>query len=363
MIMKIAHVLSANEYYPFGIIMPNRDFSAKSYRYGFNGKERDDEGLGGGGSTYDYGFRIYNAQIGRFLSEDPLTSEYSMLTPYQYAANSPISGVDLDGLEYYYAADGNLIGRVGTSTKVRVVSEKNIEDKGFDYFQNIANSPSRTDQSKNTILSFYSQPLTIFLNRIDDVTGGAQVVGYTTDCNATACEQLENEGVTPEGRWQGKTMLVDNALQSQYNDPSSGEYHPQLTEDDAQAVITAYYELSKGNPVLTGVSEVTSSEPNGGVESRNLNVMTEHFVVIVGAGWDDEGFFFNYMDNAPNDANGANTGGNLSNNKFYYDFSTGSLLDDTTPPMSYAGVIRYNVTEVRRNQETDYENDATPSSP
>ena len=43
-----------------------------AYRYGFNGKELDPEGMGGGQSTYDYGFRIYNPALGKFLSVDPL---------------------------------------------------------------------------------------------------------------------------------------------------------------------------------------------------------------------------------------------------------------------------------------------------
>ncbi len=70
-----------------------------AYRYGFNGKELDPEGMGGGGSTYDYGFRIYNPNIARFLSVDPLTKEYPELTPYQFASNTPIQAIDLDGLE------------------------------------------------------------------------------------------------------------------------------------------------------------------------------------------------------------------------------------------------------------------------
>ncbi|MBK8887532.1 MAG: hypothetical protein IPN46_13740 [Saprospiraceae bacterium] len=48
---------------------------------------------------YDYGFRIYNPSIGKFLSVDPLTKSYPMLTPYQFASNSPIANSDLDGLE------------------------------------------------------------------------------------------------------------------------------------------------------------------------------------------------------------------------------------------------------------------------
>jgi hypothetical protein len=58
--------------------------------------------MGGGGSTYDYGFRIYNPQIAKFLSVDPLSSEYPFYTPYQFSGNKPISNIDLDGREDLY---------------------------------------------------------------------------------------------------------------------------------------------------------------------------------------------------------------------------------------------------------------------
>jgi hypothetical protein len=32
-------------------------------------------------------------------------SEYSELIPYQFASNSPIEGIDLDELEFYYTTD------------------------------------------------------------------------------------------------------------------------------------------------------------------------------------------------------------------------------------------------------------------
>jgi RHS repeat-associated protein len=79
--------------------MPSVNFSGSNYRYGFNGKELDPEGMGGGQSTYDYGFRIYNPAIAKFLSVDPLAPEYPWYTPYQFAGNSPITFLDLDGLE------------------------------------------------------------------------------------------------------------------------------------------------------------------------------------------------------------------------------------------------------------------------
>ncbi|MFM9911469.1 MAG: RHS repeat domain-containing protein [Chitinophagaceae bacterium] len=80
--------------------MPGRTYTAPSttYRYGFNGKEEDDE-VKGDGNQQDYGMRIYDPRLGRFFSVDPLTHEYPELTPYQFASNRPIVEVDLDGLE------------------------------------------------------------------------------------------------------------------------------------------------------------------------------------------------------------------------------------------------------------------------
>jgi len=107
--------------------MPGREFSNGSeYRYGFNGKENDNE-VKGKGNQQDYGMRIYDPRLGRFLSVDPLTRSYSMLTPYQFASNSPTAGIDMDGLEFYYSADGKFLGKSGTSEMV--FSAEKVEEK------------------------------------------------------------------------------------------------------------------------------------------------------------------------------------------------------------------------------------------
>ena len=89
-------IVSATDYYPFGMTMQERTFNAgvEAYRFGFNGKENDAES-----NTQDYGMRIYDGRLGRFLSVDPLRVQYPELTPYQFASNSPIMGIDLDGEE------------------------------------------------------------------------------------------------------------------------------------------------------------------------------------------------------------------------------------------------------------------------
>lgn len=94
------HIVTAQDYYPFGMLsrvaLPSGN---KSYTFGFNGKMNDNEVKGGLGNQQDYGMRIYDPRIGKFLSVDPLTNSYPWYTPYQFAGNKPIMAVDLDGAE------------------------------------------------------------------------------------------------------------------------------------------------------------------------------------------------------------------------------------------------------------------------
>ncbi|WP_290793195.1 RHS repeat-associated core domain-containing protein [Flavihumibacter sp. UBA7668] len=72
--------------------------TAGLYRYGFNGKENDDE-VKGTGNQQDYGMRIYDPRLGKFLSVDPLTKDYPWNSTYAFAENDPINFIDLDGAE------------------------------------------------------------------------------------------------------------------------------------------------------------------------------------------------------------------------------------------------------------------------
>ena len=89
--------------------MPGRKYSVgSSYRYGFNGKENNNNDVKDEGNQQDYGMRIYDGRLGRFLSIDPLYKSYPELTPYQFATNSPIVGIDQDGLEFFLANNGKV---------------------------------------------------------------------------------------------------------------------------------------------------------------------------------------------------------------------------------------------------------------
>ncbi|MEP7219494.1 MAG: thrombospondin type 3 repeat-containing protein, partial [Bacteroidota bacterium] len=65
-----ADLRSYINYYPFGQEQPARVWNSDTARYGYNGKEKDDE-VAGDGNQYDYGGRIYNPRIGKWMSIDP----------------------------------------------------------------------------------------------------------------------------------------------------------------------------------------------------------------------------------------------------------------------------------------------------
>ncbi len=59
------------------------------------------------GSQQDYGMRIYDPRVGRFLSHDPVSDSFPELSSYQFASNTPIQAIDFDGLEsVQYNDDG-----------------------------------------------------------------------------------------------------------------------------------------------------------------------------------------------------------------------------------------------------------------
>jgi RHS repeat-associated protein len=94
-----ADIWSTSDYYPFGMGMGGRSWSQnQDYRFGFNGKEGDDE-IKGDGNSYDFGARMYDSRIGRWMSLDPAAKKYPEMSPYVGIGNNPILLVDPDGRE------------------------------------------------------------------------------------------------------------------------------------------------------------------------------------------------------------------------------------------------------------------------
>jgi RHS repeat-associated protein len=112
-----ATVVSAVNYYPFGSALAGRKYNDNTYRYGFNDKVKGNE------NSYDFGARLYDSRIGRWLSLNPLITKYPNLNPYNFVANSPLVAIDVDGKDYVVVIKPNKDGGVQYETS-KTASDK-----------------------------------------------------------------------------------------------------------------------------------------------------------------------------------------------------------------------------------------------
>ncbi|KIC91947.1 hypothetical protein HY58_07000 [Flavihumibacter sp. ZG627] len=147
--------------------------------------------------------RIYDPRIGKFLSVDPLTKGYPMLTPYQFASNRPIDGFDLDGLEYLNSNFAR-VEVVNGIVKLKMANMHNITRNTFQAANNDPNNWITGQIGINNQIghidykSFVPNPVkNEFDNDPTHEPNKIQIIGLA----------LRHKSVLPEGFFAGGEML------------------------------------------------------------------------------------------------------------------------------------------------------------
>jgi RHS repeat-associated protein len=105
-------VMQQTSYYPFGMTLQQQNFGGalnQPNKLLYNGKElQDDELAGVSLDWYDYGARMYDAQIGRWHVPDMLAEEAPEWSPFRYGFNNPVIFTDPTGMfEDWYENENN----------------------------------------------------------------------------------------------------------------------------------------------------------------------------------------------------------------------------------------------------------------
>ena len=146
-------VLETDDYYPLGGPLPTGT-STTLQPEKYQGKEWNPAASF---NVYDFGARLYDPALGRWISQDPMAEKYYLHSPYLFCAGNPLRFVDPKGTEIdwyrnnetgiaeFFEGGGEIEGysRIGES-----ISVSNAEDGGFDnYYQNV--KVSTTDMPVN----------------------------------------------------------------------------------------------------------------------------------------------------------------------------------------------------------------------
>lgn len=154
-------IVNIYDYSAFGVMLDGRTMESDFVRVSFNGMERDDD-VKGRGNSYDFGARMLDSRVGRFLSLDPFKVRFSHQSPFLFAGNTPIMAVDHvgDSIRIYSLSEdqinqiaGDLLLKLGADYTIEIkyveVTLQTMGDTNGDGFPKVSTDPYYTISISN----------------------------------------------------------------------------------------------------------------------------------------------------------------------------------------------------------------------
>ena len=220
-----AVIVQQSDYYPYGMTHRPQAVTTSDNRYLFNGKELQNNLLGGVNlDWYDYGARFYDAQIGRFTTQDAYAEKYINLTPYQYGANNPIRYIDINGdsIQAQQAEAQQMITNTLTAEDAKYIQF----DENGNINLELLNSHSSESGNYNSLLGLANAETVINVSLDDhfnyvDENGVAGTSEMSYQPAGTMAPDVNGETIsgtsTGEAGLTGKTLFPD--LNGKQNSP------------------------------------------------------------------------------------------------------------------------------------------------
>ena len=219
-----AYIISVSDYSPFGVELADRTWSIEEYRSGFNGKEKVTE-ITGNSSDYDFGARVYDARLGKFLSIDPKVSSFPSISPNCFAANNPILFIDYNGNGPKVAI---IIGTEGNSDFEQHVSY--LKSQGYDIIY------AETGQKVLEELRSRAANGDVPIENLNILSHGYEEYGIIGN--------MQNSGIYTDDGFVN--AIKDQAMNNAYSDDEDNENARNYVEQNAISALTISVAVENG---------------------------------------------------------------------------------------------------------------------
>jgi len=244
--------------------MPGRSFNSSDYRFSFNGMEKDDE-VKGEGNSLDFGARIFDSRLGRWLSLDPLAAKYPFASPYNFGLDNPILFIDPDGREVKKGGGGN---PYGTSNPLAFLARgfANLFAAGFNAVDEVTGGTSTVSfgQFDKTSFGLESKNFEATINQISSDNTSVSLKDYFLSYGENGVTNSQEVKESVEVKGKGKVQGIPTFVSVTLDDNGVSTYSLGAGTDEANV---GAFVNSEGDFGVSGVVEIPlkyeSKEENG----------------------------------------------------------------------------------------------------